>query len=174
MTAEKDGDVAYVGSDWNEGISPWEFGTGLNLRESAPLLRGSVFTDRGVYRLGEEIHFKAILRHNAPDGVRLLPAGTPVFVTVRDSQNRVVDERTVRVNDWSSAEWTMTLPPDGIARQLLAARDSRERQAEAADAAEQRPGDEPGLRVTTGVPTRSRCTARFSSRRIAGPTSAST
>ena len=113
VMAEKDGDVAYVGSDWNEGISPWEFGTGINLVESAPLLRGTVFTDRGVYRLGEEIHLKAILRHNAPSGIALLPAGTPVIITVRDSQNRLVDERTVRVNNWSSAEWTMTLPADG-------------------------------------------------------------
>jgi hypothetical protein len=113
VTAEKDGDVAYVGSDWNEGISPWEFGTGFNLRESVPLLRGSVFTDRGVYRLGEEVHLKAVLRHNTPQGVRLLAAQAPVVITVRDSQNRVVDERTVRVNAWSSAEWTMTLPKNG-------------------------------------------------------------
>ena len=27
VTAEKDGDVAYVGSDWNEGIQPWDFGS---------------------------------------------------------------------------------------------------------------------------------------------------
>ena len=25
VTAEKDGDVAYVASNWNEGILPWEF-----------------------------------------------------------------------------------------------------------------------------------------------------
>jgi len=113
VTAEKDGDVAYVGSDWNEGISPWDFGTSLNLRESSPLLRGSVFTDRGVYRLGEEIRLKAVLRHNTPQGIRLLPPDTPVSITVRDGQSRVVDERTVRVNGWSSAEWAMTLPRDG-------------------------------------------------------------
>ena len=76
--------VAYVGSDWNEGISPWEFGTGVNLNEAAPLLRGSVFTDRGVYRLGEEVHFKAILRQNTPTGIRMLAAGTAVLVTIRD------------------------------------------------------------------------------------------
>lgn len=113
VTAEKDGDIAYVGSNWNEGIQPWEFGYYANLNQAAPLLRGSVFTDRGVYRLGEEVHFKAILRENTPTGVRLLPAGTPVFVTIRDSQYRVVDERTVKVNEWSSADWTLTLPPNG-------------------------------------------------------------
>ncbi|HET9360704.1 MAG TPA: Ig-like domain-containing protein, partial [Vicinamibacterales bacterium] len=113
VTAEKDGDIAYVGSDWNEGIMPWDFGTGVNLQEREPLLRGSVFTDRGVYRLGEEIHFKAILRHNSPAGVRLLPEGTAVLMTVRNAQNRLVDERVVRLTPWSSAEWTMTLPADG-------------------------------------------------------------
>jgi len=113
VTAEKDGDVAYTGSDWNEGISPWEFGTGLNLHEAEPLLRGSVFSDRGVYRLGEDVHFKAVLRQNTPSGVRLFPANTAVVVTVRDGQNRRIDERTVKLTAWSSAEWTMTLPQDG-------------------------------------------------------------
>ena len=113
VIAEKDGDVAYVGSDWNEGIGNWEFGVGYDLLEANPVLRGSVFTDRGVYRLGEEVHFKAILRHNTPTGVRLLPIGTPVFITVRDAQNKIVDERTLQLSGWSSAEWTWKLPDTG-------------------------------------------------------------
>ncbi|MCA1648989.1 MAG: hypothetical protein LC753_01535 [Acidobacteria bacterium] len=113
VTAEKDGDVAYAGSDWNEGVLPWDFDLRFNLLEAEPLLRGTVFTDRGVYRLGEEVHFKSILRHNTPSGARLLPAGTPVWMTVRDSQDRVVDGRTVTVGAWSSADWTVTLPSDG-------------------------------------------------------------
>jgi len=113
VMAEKDGDVAYVGSDWNEGINPWEFGLGVNLNQASPMLRGSVFSDRGVYRLGEEVHLKAILRHNTAAGIRTLPAGTTVFVSLRDGQDRVVDERTVKIGQWSSAEWTVTLPTDG-------------------------------------------------------------
>ena len=132
VTAEKDGDVAYVGSDWNEGIQPWDFGVPFNLNEASPLLRGTVFSDRGVYKLGEEVTFKAVLRHNAPDGIRLLDAGTPIFVSVRDGQNRVVDERTIKVNSWSSAEWTLTLPAEGTLGQLQHPRDARGGQAEAA------------------------------------------
>ncbi len=113
VMAEKDGDVAYVGSDWNDGILPWEFGARLDLDEAEPLLRGTVFTDRGVYKLGEEIHFKAILRSNTPSGVTMLPAGTPVVVSVRDARDKVVDERRVTVNPWSTAEWTLVLPPEG-------------------------------------------------------------
>ena len=113
VTAEKDGDIAYVGSDWNEGLDPWEFGARYNRNEAEPMLRGSVFTDRGVYRLGEEVHFKAVLRQNTPNGVRLLPAGAAVVVSVRDSENRPIDTRTVKLSVWSSADWTMTLPADG-------------------------------------------------------------
>jgi len=93
---EKDGDVAYVGSDWNEGISPWEFGTGVNLNEAAPLLRGSVFTDRGCIAFGEEVTSR---RFSAERAVRhpLLQPGTSVLVTIRDAQNRRVDERVIKV-----------------------------------------------------------------------------
>ena len=113
VMAEKDGDVAYVGSDWTEGISSWEFGIRSDLREATPLLRGSVFTDRGVYRLGEQVHLKAILRTDTAKGIQLLPAGTPVYVTLRDSQYREIETRTIRLNEWSSADWTMTVPAGG-------------------------------------------------------------
>jgi uncharacterized protein YfaS (alpha-2-macroglobulin family) len=113
VTAEKDGDVAYVGSDWNEGLIPWEFGMPFNLDEADPLLRGTVFTDRGVYKLGEEVHLKAVLRYNAPAGVQLLPEGTPVSIQVRDARNQLVDDRVVKANAWSTAEWTMTVPVAG-------------------------------------------------------------
>ena len=152
VTAEKDGDIAYIGSDWNEGVMPWDFGHSFNLSEAAPMLRGTVFSDRGVYRLGEEVTVKAVLRHNAADGIRLLPEGTPVFVSLRDSQDRVVDERTVKVNAWSSAEWKVTLPPDGALgtymMQAVLERDRpKPRPAEAL-----RPGETPGPDADRHVP----------------------
>ncbi len=113
VTAKKDGDLAYVVSNWNEGIDPWEFNASYNLAEATDVLRGSVFTDRGVYKTGEEIHVKAIMRADAPTGVHLLADGTSFDVVVTDSRNRQVDKRTVKVNRWSSAEWTWTVPAAG-------------------------------------------------------------
>ena len=112
VTAEKDGDIAYTASDWNEGISPWEFGTPFNLAEAEPLLRGTVFSDRGVYKAGEEIHFKGILRTDTPTGITLIPSSTPLYVSVRDSRGKIVDTRSVTMNQWSTTEWTMKLAPD--------------------------------------------------------------
>jgi uncharacterized protein YfaS (alpha-2-macroglobulin family) len=113
VTAEKDGDLAYVASNWNEGILPWEFDLNFDLGERTPLLRGTVFTDRGVYKLGEEVHFKAVLRSDTPRGMALLPAGTKLDISVHDSHEKEVDKRTLSLNEWSSAEWVWHVPADG-------------------------------------------------------------
>jgi hypothetical protein len=113
VTAEKDGDTAYVGSNWNEGIMPWAFSLPYGLWEATDILRGSVFSDRGVYRPGEEVQVKAIARLDTPNGVRLLPAGSTLDVRVRDARGREVDSRQVTVSRWSSAEWAWTVPAEG-------------------------------------------------------------
>ena len=152
VLAEKDGDIAYVGSNWNEGIEPWDFGVPFNRNEAEPMLRGTVFSDRGVYRLGEEVHFKAILRQNTPAGIRLLRNGTAVAITLRDSQYRVVDERTVTVNDWSSAEWTTTLPAEGALGNysVRAVLESDKPKPKAAE--DVQPGDVPSPELDDAVP----------------------
>src|SRR5262249_41747003 len=105
--------IAYVCSDWTENTSPFEFGYWFNLRESTPQLRGLVFTDRGVYKPGEEVHFKAIVRHDMPDGAMRLTADAPLKVVVRDTNDKIVDRRGIRLNAWSSSEWTLRIPDEG-------------------------------------------------------------
>jgi alpha-2-macroglobulin len=112
VTASKDGDVAYLGSDWHEGIEPYSFGARYDLAEAQPLLRGTVFSDRGVYKLGEDVHLKAILRKDTPAGIQLIPAGTSLYVLLKDGRDKVVDRRTVTMNRWSAAEWVTKLPAD--------------------------------------------------------------
>ena len=112
VTAEKDGDIAYVASDWTQGNEPWMFSLDFELEEAFPLLRAAVFTDRGVYRLGEEVHFKTIARSDTARGVVLLPPGTKAEIVVRDSQGAEADKRTVALSEWGSAEWTWKLPAE--------------------------------------------------------------
>jgi Large extracellular alpha-helical protein len=114
VTAEKDGDAAYAASDWDEGIGPWDFGLNFDLDEARPLLRGTIFFDRGVYKPGEELHAKVVLRSDTPNGMQLLPPGTAVEIAVTDSHSKEVDKRTVTLNDWSSAEWAWTVPLDSV------------------------------------------------------------
>ncbi len=113
VTAEKNGDLAYAASDWDEGIEPWMFNLHYDLFQANDMLRGSVFTDRGVYKPGEEVHVKVIARSDTTKGMKLLAAGSKLDIRIRDSRNKEVDARTVTVNSWSSAEWTWTVPDTG-------------------------------------------------------------
>ena len=112
--AESNGDLAYVSNDWDEGILPWEFGILFTPQPAEQHLRGSVFTDRGVYRPGEEIRAKLILRNDAAEEIELLPPGTDVAITVRNPRNDVVAEATVELSSWSSAEWSWTVPSTAV------------------------------------------------------------
>jgi uncharacterized protein YfaS (alpha-2-macroglobulin family) len=123
VTAEKDGDIAYVGSDWNEGIQSWDFGLPYHLWEATDLLRGSIFTDLGVYKPGEQVHIKAILRADTANGIRLLPAGTKVDVVLQDARSKELDRRTVTMSKWSSAEWNWEIPAEAsLGNYMLQAR----------------------------------------------------
>ncbi len=113
VTAEKDGDVAYVASNWNEGISSWVFGINYDLEEALPILRGAVFTDRGVYKPGEQVHFKAIFRSDTADGMKMLPPASKISLKVTDSQGKEIDKRSVAAGKWSASDGVFTVPEDG-------------------------------------------------------------
>ena len=107
VTATKNDDVAFVAANWfaaSEGLH--------NVHESVSVLRGDVFTDRGVYRQAEDVHFKAIVREDGPGGLQPLAAGAPLEVVIGDDSGREVDRRVVPVSAWSSAEWTWRVPAD--------------------------------------------------------------
>jgi uncharacterized protein YfaS (alpha-2-macroglobulin family) len=112
VTAEKDGDLAYVGSDWGNTVQPYQWQLGYRVADGA-ILRGAVFTDRGAYRQGEDVHVKGVLRRDAADGATPLVSGTKLDVRVSNSRGQEVDHRAVTANRWSSIEWTWRVPADG-------------------------------------------------------------
>jgi hypothetical protein len=112
VTAEKDGDVAYVGSDWQNDAQSWRYGYHYDLREADGVLRASVFTDRGVYKEDEEVHVKAILRDDRATGLATFADNAAFDVVVRDARGREADRRVVHVNRWSSVDWTWRVPAD--------------------------------------------------------------
>jgi alpha-2-macroglobulin len=110
VTAEKEGDVAFLGSNSSVNASPPGGHTSYGLDESKAVLRGSLFTDRGAYKETEEVHIKAIVRDDTPGGMRLVPEGSGLDVALVDDRGHEVDHRKVVVSAWSSAEWTWRVP----------------------------------------------------------------
>ncbi|MGE3344072.1 MAG: alpha-2-macroglobulin family protein [Vicinamibacterales bacterium] len=113
ITVEKNADIAWIASDW----SPWRRvpgpGAVAGERAGRALLRGALWTDRGVYQQGEVVQFKAMMRMDTATGQVSIPQGTRVEATLWDARGQQVATEMLTVNRWSSVEWTPRVPAGG-------------------------------------------------------------
>ncbi len=57
-------DTAFASSEWGTGIDPYRFNIPYEWSPRPSSVRGYVFTDRGIYRAGEDVHVKAMIRRS--------------------------------------------------------------------------------------------------------------
>jgi len=113
VTAEKDGEFTFLGSEWNNGLEPWNFGIGENFR--GPSLAyyqvdSYIYTERQLYRPGDTVYFKGILRTRDNNGKIEIPKGTNALVTVADAQYNEIYNKTIKLNDFGT--FSAELPVD--------------------------------------------------------------
>ena len=69
MTARKEGDLSFMLSTWNDGISPWQFNLGGGAM-AGPVIAHTVF-DRPLFRAGETVSMKHFVRVRTGEGFKL-------------------------------------------------------------------------------------------------------
>ena len=75
-------------------------------------LKGYTYTDRPVYRPGDTVHFKTIVRSLAASGYTI-PQGQDLRLEMRDPQTYdVVWTQTVTLSQMGTATWNYTIPAD--------------------------------------------------------------
>ncbi len=86
-------------TDWSNGTEPWNFG--YNFSWSPRAYQAYLYTDRPVYRTGQPLYFRGIVRRK--DDVVYMPAPVEtVSVTIRDARGEIVYERDLALNDFGS------------------------------------------------------------------------
>ncbi|MCC6187683.1 MAG: Ig-like domain-containing protein [Anaerolineales bacterium] len=86
-------------SDWTTGIDPWEFG--LSTQYFQQDLVAYLYTDRPMYRPGQVVFFKGVLRQE--DDARFsLPTSGPVDVQITNDQGERVYSDTLALNDFGT------------------------------------------------------------------------
>ncbi|HET7081791.1 MAG TPA: MG2 domain-containing protein, partial [Chloroflexia bacterium] len=100
------GDSAVVASWWNENIGPWNFD--LSIKDRKYINGMAIYTDRAIYRPGQTVFFKGILRDD-DDGHYSVP-GEPVPVTLADINGRVIYSETLALSPFGSFAGQYTLP----------------------------------------------------------------
>ncbi|HKE14154.1 MAG TPA: MG2 domain-containing protein [Kofleriaceae bacterium] len=110
---EKGGDVAAVDGNWANGIQVWNFGVEEDRKSGATRIRGLIQSDRGIYRPGETVHFKGLVREIAMGRAPAVPAGAPVAVVVTDSRGGEIFRKKLPLTRFGG--FSFDLPLDGEA-----------------------------------------------------------
>ena len=100
--AEKDGDRSYVSSGTQGGISPWDFGMEASWDNKDNSLIGVVFSDRGLYRPGEQVHLKGVVRRDGRTGLEKPKPGTGVKLVVNDARGEKLLEKRLELSEFGT------------------------------------------------------------------------
>jgi alpha-2-macroglobulin len=87
---EHGADLAVVDGNWANGIQLWNFGVAEDRRGGATKLRGFVQSDRGLYRPGESVHLKGLVREIARGLPPRVPRTKQVAIEIQDSRGQTV------------------------------------------------------------------------------------
>lgn len=104
---EGEDDFAVAMNQWSDGISPWEFN--LPAESYSEPYSAHFYTDRAIYRPGQTVYFKGILRadddarYSLPEGVKSLQ------VTVNDDQGKELYKERLPLNEMGTLHGELTL-----------------------------------------------------------------
>ncbi len=97
---------AAIAEGWARGINPWDFGMGEGLWEQK--VRTYVYTDRPIYRPGQTVNFKGMLRAE-DDAAFNLPNFSAVKVSIRDAAWQEIYSERLPVNRLGAFEGALAL-----------------------------------------------------------------
>ncbi len=100
-------------SEWNTGVSPWQYNLNYTSSLEAPEL-AYIYTDRPIYRPGDTVYFKGVLRE-ADYGRYTLPARESVTVKVEyysffEAAQALGYEEDLTLDEFGAFDGQFTLP----------------------------------------------------------------
>jgi uncharacterized protein YfaS (alpha-2-macroglobulin family) len=120
-------DAAFLSSEWGTGIEPYRFGIEYDWNPEPPEVQGAVFSERGIYRAGETVHVKGILRTRDKGDWRL-PRQKTVACEVHDPFDNVVELLDAPLDDFGSFSFDIETAEDAaLGSYLIAVRVPSER-----------------------------------------------
>jgi uncharacterized protein YfaS (alpha-2-macroglobulin family) len=106
---EKNQDLAVVDGNWSNGIQLWNFGVKVDHQSTGARIRGFIQSDRGIYRPGETVHFKGLVREIRLGALPRVPRSRKVHITVRDGRGAVVLNTKRRITRYGGFAFDLAL-----------------------------------------------------------------
>ncbi|MEM6646268.1 MAG: Ig-like domain-containing protein, partial [Bacteroidota bacterium] len=105
---ERGEDLAFTSNLYGNGLEPYRFNVDYAWQPQARTLAGSVFTDMGLYREGETVHLKAILRQRTDADWQ--PIRDSVRVFIHSPRDQVVLDQRMLPSDFGTVAFDWRSP----------------------------------------------------------------
>ena len=105
-------DYAVASTDWNQGIGPWDYN--ILSSYSADQFRTYFYTDRPIYRPGQRVYWKGIIRQIVRDAYALPATDLPVSITLRDDRGNEIFQRELSPNEHGTVTGEVGLSTDAV------------------------------------------------------------
>lgn len=112
LVARSGPDMALIGNNWNWNIDPWSFDLPYDYSPELPTLVGMAFTERGLYRAGDEVYVKGALRE-IKSGRYQMSELKQLDYKLMDSRDQLVSMGVVEVGGFGTFDKTLKLPKNG-------------------------------------------------------------
>ena len=98
-------------SRYDPDLSPWQFNVSAAWGPDRLEQAAGVFTERGIYRPGEPVYAKAIVRDGQLGSLRV-PRGDSLRWVFTDRENATVHDTTVALSAFGTSDQSFSIPPD--------------------------------------------------------------
>ena len=103
VTAQTSDDFAFVGSNWNDGTRPYNFDFASDFRSTEAgdfRMDSYLYTERPIYKAGDTVYFKGIVRLRDWNGRFSIPDGRKISVSATDSQNNTIYSKELAISPY--------------------------------------------------------------------------
>lgn len=97
-------------TNWQQGSTPYDLGIPQEYYPRQYV--GQIFTDRPIYRPGETVNYKGIIRADDDASYSVPPSSVPLLLTITDSKGKQVASGPFTLNQFGSFAGTFQLPAD--------------------------------------------------------------
>jgi uncharacterized protein YfaS (alpha-2-macroglobulin family) len=109
--ARRGKDVAFTSSELGTGIDPYRFRLDYDWNPRPETVQGHIFTERGIYRAGETVHIKGIIRVREK-GTWHLPKFHEVMCEVQDPFQKSVHKGKASLDEYGSFAFDLDTSPE--------------------------------------------------------------
>jgi alpha-2-macroglobulin len=94
-------------SDWSAEIAPWSFN--LPTETSGPRQQVYLYTDRPIYRPGQPVNFRGVLRE-AYNGRYTIPSRDTLTIQLTDDNGQIIDSQELPLSSYGTLHGQFNLP----------------------------------------------------------------